>query len=261
MKRRAFTLVELLVVISIIALLVAILLPALGAAKTSAKNLQCTSNLHQIGIGALSYAADFKDILPPASIGGKPTDIKYTSGAEVWDIRFAVRDYIDFNIMQCPLSPAQIDLLVEPGVRVIESNYGFYWNWQWNNQADLRAMTRPDETYTYRKGATEYEFNVLAMDYDTINAFSQESEGPHPSNGARAHVQLNSDNLTNAFSRWDTPGGAPRAEITKNYLFTDGHVETFGRVDAQHSNVDMQRVPSFDSNWGGWDVYLPAVNP
>ncbi|XAL99926.1 DUF1559 domain-containing protein [Phycisphaeraceae bacterium D3-23] len=257
MTRRAFTLIELLVVISIIALLIAILLPALGAAKKSAKNMQCTSNLHQIGIGALSYAGDFKDLLPPSSIGGKPTDIKFNN----WDIRHAVRDYIDFNIMQCPLSPAQIDLFIEPGVPVIESNYGFYWNWKWNNQADLQAMARADQNYSYRNGGIEYEFNVLAMDYDTFNIGSQVAEGPHPSKGAEANVQLISDGLTNAFSRWDTAGGAPRGEITKNYLFTDGHVETFGHVNPQHTNVDMQQVPSFNSAWGGWVVYMPAINP
>ena len=48
--RSAFTLIELLVVISIIALLIAILLPALGAAREAARNVQCLSNLRQVGI-------------------------------------------------------------------------------------------------------------------------------------------------------------------------------------------------------------------
>ena len=56
--RRAFTLIELLVVISIIALLIAILLPALSSARDSARTIQCASNLHQWGVGIMSYAAD-----------------------------------------------------------------------------------------------------------------------------------------------------------------------------------------------------------
>lgn len=55
---RAFTLVELLVVISVIALLLAILLPTLGRARESAKNVQCMSNLRQIGIVGGAYQND-----------------------------------------------------------------------------------------------------------------------------------------------------------------------------------------------------------
>jgi prepilin-type N-terminal cleavage/methylation domain-containing protein len=63
-RQAGFTLIEVLVVVAIIALLVAILIPSLQAARAQAKRVDCASNLHQIGLGVTMYANAHKDQMP-----------------------------------------------------------------------------------------------------------------------------------------------------------------------------------------------------
>lgn len=87
-RRNAFTLVELLVVIGIVALLLAILMPALKKAREAAQSVSCLSNLRQCHLGISLYAADHDDWFPAYGRLTKP------EGASGGDRYFTWRDWL-----------------------------------------------------------------------------------------------------------------------------------------------------------------------
>lgn len=95
--RTAFTLVELLVVIAIIGILIALLLPAVQAAREAANRASCVNNLKQIGLALHNYHDVFKK-LPPGYLGWEPvTRQPYWDGETGWAWASMILPYLEQN--------------------------------------------------------------------------------------------------------------------------------------------------------------------
>ncbi|HEV8604891.1 MAG TPA: type II secretion system protein [Tepidisphaeraceae bacterium] len=92
-SKSAFTLVELLVVIGIIAILIAVLLPALNKARDQANTIRCLANLRQIGQAAVMYAQDNKGQTVPAGYRDRGAG-PYPLGPESWATILVFRKYL-----------------------------------------------------------------------------------------------------------------------------------------------------------------------
>ena len=94
-RKNAFTLVELLVVIGIIAVLISVLLPALSKARRSAATVKCSSNMRQIGMAILQYTTNNKGVLFPSQVLRKSASSQtiYADGFN-WASELVAQKYI-----------------------------------------------------------------------------------------------------------------------------------------------------------------------
>ena len=224
MKKRIFTLIELLIVIAIIAILASMLLPALNKARSRAKNASCQARLKQVAAAAIGYTGDNGDFFPPVSNG-----IYGESNDPYWKYLFAGNTlaYLGINAprhpengkvdyfygtytlptLQCPAST--ITYTFSGGtVTAIPSLTGY--NPDLGGGAGILAGTNnPTPKKVYRSGGVRNSsVKVLISEYYAAGTFYNKVTSTMET--APRHIDL-----------YTRHGGR------LNYSFVDGHVEAY----------------------------------
>ena len=267
-RPKGFTLVELLVVVAIIALLVSILLPALGQAREQARLVVCLSNLRQVALGALAYESD-NDRLPlhcwENNPNALPKQVTWDTSTPNSDVRPLYKDYLDINYFKCPFLPEWKRSMEDIGAGYnVYSDYiicGGYWadlpeGNTWSQVSTGNKNTLFTQSFRYWR----YEgkrFNVLFGDCLWKRNAASELRTNHKGKSSYKTLELTTDNSTNWVESFyyltysDTTLPDYLAKQKANYVFGDASAQTFSGDDEQLVDMLARRG---DNNYS---FYLP----
>jgi prepilin-type processing-associated H-X9-DG protein len=253
----AFTLVELLVVIGIIAALIAILLPTLGKARAQANTVKCLSNMRQLGTATFQYAIDFRGAVIPC----QRQDNGFGSAQETWETIIIGLRYIPQpnNLATDPADPDRrtgtifwcpeandlafhrvrsLELIAKINGKTPYVDSWYYLNGRTQDYAwNAPGQVIKDRTPTYSVDLTQPNSKVNAPCFwPKLN----QVKGPSVTVMGFEGTAINVQNSTAAAPRWLVPHNK---KTLTNLFFVDGHAESL-------------RVKTFDPTTG-----LPSQFP
>ena len=272
--KRQFTLIELLVVIAIIAILAALLFPALKRAKDTALRVSCTSNLKQLSIGWNSYINDNEGRILIGSNLAEP-DPWYGSYWSNWELylRRSMGNAFFYQVLKCPASPSN---LVDrwwknsPKYTVVrDANYAYNFDQLKNgNDRVLKAdgsgyvnVGIPNLIGKIRNPATKLAFcDYGTGDTGVINMYY----GYSPSASVRTAQYLPGGGLINngaiKLANGTDLSGAYLRDFMKgrhlgmdNVMCVDGHVESVScRELAEDFYININNAKYFKDFFAAW---------
>ncbi len=212
MKKREFTLIELLVVIAIIAILAALLLPALNAAREKARSIQCVFQLKTMGTYEGFYLNDYDGVAAPPYGVNEPGLPNYYMYNYHWDYVFA-RNYVTngdslqitngkFKIFWCPSDPSNYPRTNESYKIRPPRSYSFLMGWgrcMDNSGKSLLVKSsqvkQPSQSMfmtEHNTESTKYADSVVGYNFTTgeTGIWGPTTVGMHHSNKMRAGVLL-----------------------------------------------------------------------